>query len=251
MVMRQLLPFYWNLTQLQETLLLMLLGIDICDYPIYDTFDINNLRSYIKSNNYGRVVIPDILPIIITFWENGRKTLEKLHQTEYIINPVRTRSSSLDVGSTTQSHDKDLKSASIATISRSLDAFIKLFNDLYDTQPDFKENCNRQEVIDCIVQILFSAVCQTHDMSIEDELNSKDTVLTNFELEHMNTSAASSPIDTPATERSFIGDDTISVDSATHSPAASIMKRGGTSALMTKTSPHVTNRNAIFTTRLR
>jgi hypothetical protein len=257
-VLRNLLPHYWNLSQLQETLILMMVGIDIADYPIYKTFDINHLRTCLHVSKDGsKAAVPDILPIIIAMWDEGRKATEipnsKLSHTPTLMRPLRTRSNSLSIR---PAKTKEVTAASRTQISRTLNDFIQLFDELYDNRPLFKEACNKQDVVDCIVQVLFPSVCLTHHMTAEDELNSKDVVLTNFDLEHLSSpsSAMSSPIDgSPYFDRfgRMIDDDTASIDSNNTTSGSSIIKRGGTSALMTKTSPHVSKRANGFMTRLR
>jgi hypothetical protein len=256
-VLRSLLPHYWNLTQLQETLILMVVGIDIADYPIYSAFDINHLRTCLNMSKDGsKAAVPDIMPIIIAMWDEGRKATEvansKLSHTPTLL-PLRTRSNSLSLRPVKH---KELTAASRAQISQNLNDFIQLFDELYNSRPLFKEACNKQDVVDYIVQVLFPSVCHTHHMTADDELNSKDVVLTNFDLEHLSSpsSAMSSPIDgSPYFDRfgRVIDDDTASIDSNNTTSGNSIIKRGGTSALMTKTSPHVSKRANGFMTRLR
>lgn len=256
-VLRHLLPAYWNLTQLHETLMLMMVGIDVAEYPIYSTFDINHLRTCLHDSKEGnKMAVPDVLPIIIAMWDEGRKTIDvpatKLSSTPTLMRP-RTRSNSVNVRPITEK--QTISSASRTQVSRTMDDFIQLFDELYDNRPAFKDACNKQDVIDCIVHILFPSVCPTHQMTADDELTSKDVVLTNFDLDHLNSpaSAAASPIDSPYFDRfgKYNDDDTASIDSNTATSGSSIIKRGGTSALMTKTSPHVSKRGNSFMTRLR
>ncbi|KAL9550165.1 hypothetical protein PS6_005689 [Mucor atramentarius] len=257
LVLRHLLPAYWNLTQLHETLMLMMIGIDVAEYPIYSTFDINHLRTCLHDSKEGnKMAVPDILPIIIAMWDEARKTIEvpatRLTSTPTLMRP-RTRSNSVNVRPMTEK--QTISPASRAQVSKTIDDFIQLFDELYDSRPVFKEACNKQDVVDCIVQVLFPSVCPTHQMTAEDELVSKDVVLTNFDLDHLNSpsSAAASPIDSPYFDRfgKLTDDDTASIDSNTATSGSSIIKRGGTSALMTKTSPHVSKRGNAFMTRLR
>ncbi|OAD02252.1 hypothetical protein MUCCIDRAFT_143984 [Mucor lusitanicus CBS 277.49] len=227
LVLRHLLPAYWHLTQLHETLMLLMIGIDVAEYPIYSTFDINHLRTCLHDSKKGsKMAVPDMLPIIIAMWDEARKAI-----------------------------DQSISPAARTQIARTMDDFIQLFDELYDSRPVFKEACNKQDVVDCIVQVLFPSVCPTHQMTADDELASKDVVLTNFDLDHLSSpsSAAASPIDSPYFDRfgKLTDDDTASIDSNTAPSGSSIIKRGGTSALMTKTSPHVSKRGNAFMTRLR
>ncbi|KAI8643957.1 hypothetical protein BD408DRAFT_137123 [Parasitella parasitica] len=256
-VLRQLLPAYWNLTQLHETLMLMMVGIDVAEYPVYSTFHINHLRTCLHDSEEGsKMAVPDILPILITMWDEGRKAVDtpstKLSSTPTLMRP-RTRSNSVSVRPVTE---KQIMSPTSRTeVSRTMDDFIQLFNELYQSRPAFKDACNKQDVLDCMVQILFPSVCPTHQMTAEDELTSKDVVLTNFDLDHLNSpsSAAPSPIDSPYFDRfsKYNDDDTASIDSNATMSGSSIIKRGGTSALMTKTSPHVSKRGNAFIAKLR
>lgn len=257
-VLRNLLPHYWYLSQLQETLIIMMVGIDIAEYPMYETFHINHLRTCLNLSKDGsKLAVPDILPIIIATWDEGRKAIEvsntNLSSTPTLMRPLRTRSNSLSVY---PAKAKEMTAASRTQISQTLNDFIQLFDELYHNRPLFKEACNKQDVVDCVVQVLFPSVCHTHQMTAEDELNSKDVALTNFDLEHLSSpsSAMSSPIDSsPYVDRfgRMVDDDTASIDSNNTTSGSSIIKRGGTSALMTKTSPHVSKRGNGFMTRLR
>lgn len=254
LVMRNLLPEYWNLSQLHETLMIMMMGIDIADYPIYRTFDINHLRTCLQKSQEGsKLAIPDVLPVIIALWDEGRKVVEgpKPVYPPILKNPLRQRSGSVIVRPVKVI--KETTPASRAYISRTMDDFIQLFDELYNSRPVFKEACNKQDVVDCIVHLLFSSVCHTSNMTAESELNLKDVVLNNFDLDHTASpsSAVSSPIDgfSPFFDRLRDMDDTASIEST--SAGSSIIKRGGTSALMTKTSPHVSKRGQAFMTRLR
>lgn len=258
LVMRNLLPGYWNLSQLHETLMIMMMGIDISDYPIYSTFDINNLRTCLHDSQEGsKSAIPDVLPIIIALWDEGRNVVEGPKSPVYppiLRSPLRSRSGSVIVRPVKEKITKEATPASRAFISRTMDDFIQLFDELYNSRPVFKEACNKQDVVDCIVHILFSSVCHTSNMTAESELNSKDVVLTNFDLDHTASpsSAVSSPIDgSPYFDRFRDADDTASIESNSTNPGISIIKRGGTSSLMTKTSPHVSKRGQAFMTRLR
>ncbi|GAN06509.1 beige/BEACH domain-containing protein [Mucor ambiguus] len=257
LVLRYLLPAYWHLTQLHETLMLMMVGIDVAEYPIYSTFDINHLRTCLHDSKEGsKMAVPDMLPIITAMWDEARKAIDvpatKLTSTPILMRP-RTRSNSVNVRPMTEK--QTISPAARTQISRTMDAFIQLFDELYDSRPVFKEACNKQDVVDCIVQVLFPSVCPTHQMTADDELTSKDVVLTNFDLDHLNSpsSAAASPIDSPYFDRfgKSTDDDTASIESNTATAGSSIIKRGGTSALMTKTSPHVSKRGNAFMTRLR
>lgn len=252
-ILKNLLPVHWNLTQLQEILVLLMLGIDVADYPLYSQFDINHLRVCLQKSKEGnKMAIPDILPIIMAIWDEGRKITEtpnsKLSSTPTLSRPARLRSNSVR-------SKKEVSAASRANISRILDDFIQLLNEMYNSRPLIKEAYNKQDIVDCMMQVLFPAVCTSHQMTAEDELISKDVILTNFDIDHQNSplSGVNSPIDGfPFSDRLYknMDDDTASIDSNT-TTGSSIIKRGGTYSLMTKTSPHVSKRVNTFTTRLR
>ncbi|KAI8380254.1 hypothetical protein BD560DRAFT_323822 [Blakeslea trispora] len=259
-ILKTLWPSHWNLSQLQETAILMMVGVDIADFPLYDDFNINHLRRCLNENkDLTKAAVPDIAPILVAMWDEARKAIEqptnKAAGIPTLAQPSsRARSNSLSVKSSIEKANKEMASAARNRISRIFDDFIQLFNEMYEHRPLFKEACNKQDVVDHVIQILFSSVCYTHHMTADDELNSKDVVLTNFDLDHMSlpSSAAQSPIDGPSFPERFgraLDDDARSIDSAT--TASSIIKRGGTSALVTKTSPHVSKRNQGLVTRLR
>ncbi|KAI9471033.1 MAG: hypothetical protein EXX96DRAFT_491090 [Benjaminiella poitrasii] len=260
-VLHTLLPHYWNLTQLHETLTLAMVGIDVAEYPLYSTFDINHLRSCLNDNvDSNKMTITDILPIIIDMWNEGKKTVEtpraRFSGTPTLRQPSRLRSNSVSIQVTKRDDENDIIPASRSHILNVINDFVQFFHEMHNNLPFFKEACNKPEVIDCIVYYLFPSICPTHQMTAEDELSSKDVVLTHFDLEHLNspTSAISSPIDGPAFSDRFgknVDDDTVSIKSTNTNSSVSIIQRGGTSALTTKTSPHVVKRVKPFTTRLR
>jgi hypothetical protein len=77
LIMQKLLPQYWNLAQLQETLFLMMMDIDIVDYPLQERFDITHMCTFLQENNKPRkVLVSDILPIMTAMWNEGRKVLD-------------------------------------------------------------------------------------------------------------------------------------------------------------------------------
>ncbi|KAI8085818.1 uncharacterized protein B0P05DRAFT_466121 [Gilbertella persicaria] len=260
-VLKTLWPHHWNLSQLQETAILTMMGIDIADYPLYDNFHINHLRKCLNDNkDLTKAAVPDMVPILVAMWDEARKAIEtpvnKFTQTPTLVRPsTRARSNSVNVKPSKDRSKREMTAATRNQISRTFDDFIQLFNEMYEHRPLFKEACNKQDVVDCVIQILFSSVCYTHHMTADDELNSKDVVLNNFDLDYLHSpssSAAASPVDTsPFIDRfgRVLDDDAVSVDSLT--TASSIIKRGGTSALMTKTSPHVSKRSQGLITRLR
>ncbi|RCI07112.1 hypothetical protein CU098_000831 [Rhizopus stolonifer] len=256
LIMRRLLPAYWNIPQIHETLVLIMMGIDVGDYPLQSYSGINNLRKCLQSNKDNKVVmIPDVLPIIAVLWDEARKAagLPKLST----FPPIPGKNSRMRSNSTaTQQTSKvnDNKDTSKATIKQTVDDFIHLFDELYDKRPFFKEACNKQDVLDCFVQVLFLNVCQANSMSAEDELSTKDAILANAETDQSTPlSAVSSPAEAmnPFDRlNSATGEDSSSVESPVMSPGR-IIKRGGTSALTTKTSPHVSRRTQNYIPRLR
>ncbi|KAI7902410.1 uncharacterized protein BX663DRAFT_435357 [Cokeromyces recurvatus] len=252
-ILHLLLSHYWNLAQLQETLILMMFGIDIAEYPIYRTYDINHLRTCLfKYTENSKIVIPEVLPIVIDMWNEARKAIEtpyaKYSNIPTLKQPSRFRSNSVNINI---KENNPTTSASRQQISNIINDFIQLFNELYNNRLSFKEACNKQDVADCLVSILFPCICTTHQMTAEDELSSKDIVITNFDIEHVNspTSSVLSPVDGAERFGRTLEDDVTSIDSTNTN--SSIIKRGGTSALMTKTSPHVSKRINPLMTRLK
>ncbi|KAG1351442.1 hypothetical protein G6F62_002976 [Rhizopus arrhizus] len=254
LVMRKLLPAYWNMPQLHETLVLIMMGIDVGDYPLQKYSGINNLRRCLQTNKDSKVIVPEILPIIADLWDEARKAagLPKLSTFPPIPSKLARMRSNSTV--TQMAKANDGKDASKATIKQTVDDFIRLFDELYDKRPFFKEACNKQEALDCFVQVLFLNICQANSMSAEEELSLKDVILANVETDQSTPiSALSSPADGiyPYDRlNSATADSAASVDSASMSPGR-IIKRGGTSALTTKTSPHVSRRTQAFMPRLR
>ncbi|KAI8981097.1 hypothetical protein BDB01DRAFT_724328 [Pilobolus umbonatus] len=250
-VLQTLLPAYWNLLQLHEALLAMMMGIDIAYYPLYPTFDINHLRTCLQNSKQTRMAIPDLLPVITSLWNEGRKVADVPILSAYppSMRTSRNRSNSAVVYPIKGHKKKEDSLSARIQISKSLDEFIRLFKDLYNARPDFREACNKQDIYDCLLKILFPSICPSAiPLTIEDELCSKDAVLSNFEMEQAP-SIVSSPMDTIINDR--IGDDTSSIDSASTPGFNSIIKRGGASTRMTKTSPHVSKRGTASMTRLR
>ncbi|KAG1474371.1 hypothetical protein G6F56_000395 [Rhizopus delemar] len=251
LILRKLLLAYWNLPQLQETLILMIMGVDIANYPIQSYSGINNLRKCLQINKNSKIVIPEILLIIAAQWDEARKFigLPKLSTFPPILgDPIRKRSNSITLQA---SKINDSKDVSRSDIKQTLDGFIQLFDELYDKKPFFKEVCNKQDVLDRFVQVLFLNVCQANKMLIEDELDSKTTMLANVDnYQNTLTSNVPSPIDGSSfSERLGITgtDDSIPIENVS---SGSIIKRGGVSALMTKTSPHVSRRTQGFVSNL-
>ncbi|KAI9243795.1 hypothetical protein BY458DRAFT_448104 [Sporodiniella umbellata] len=253
--MRRLLPAYWNVLQLHETLVLIMMGIDVGDYPLQSYSGINSLRKCIQNNRDNKaIMIPDVLPIVAVLWDEAKKAagFPKLSAFPPIPGKIsRIRSNSTTDQQSTKINEKDM---SKATIKQSIDDFINLFNELYDKRPLFKESCNKQDVLDCFVQVLFFNVCQANSMTAEDELSAKDALLSSAEVDQ-NTpiSTVSSPaeLSNPFDRiNSLSAEEGLSSESPAVSPGR-IIKRGGTSALTTKTSPHVSRRTQSYIPRLR
>ncbi|CEG78631.1 hypothetical protein RMATCC62417_13208 [Rhizopus microsporus] len=252
LILRKLLPAYWNAAQIHETLILLMMGMDIADYPLQPFSGINGLRRCLQSDRDSKMIIPDVLPIVLNMWDEARKAVGLPKITTFppmLGRPGRKRSDSIATQTMKSNDGKDMTKS---TIKQTMDEFVLLVDELYDKRPLFKEVCNKQETQDFFVQVLFLNVCQTNSMLAEDELNSKDAVLANAEIDPATpSSAVSSPVDGSSYfGRSSGADDTASIDSATMSPGRMI-KRGGTSALTTKTSPHVSRRTQTFTLRLK
>ena len=71
-LLQSLPPHYWSLTQLHETLIITMMGIDIAQYPMYTSFQIDNIKQCIQQNQHqSGFLIPDIMPIIVALWRES------------------------------------------------------------------------------------------------------------------------------------------------------------------------------------
>ncbi|ORZ26124.1 hypothetical protein BCR42DRAFT_315828 [Absidia repens] len=244
--MGKLLPHFWNLTQLYETTMVLLMGLDIAEYPLYDQFDVTHIQGFIANGSPSKFITAHALPLLMNICREGSR-----HQ-----------------------HNKDSKSgintdihflisftitAIIGSISMNKVQYdlVLLLNELYKTRSDFKESCSRQEVLDDMVEILFQSLGKGSSgedlLTVEEEIQQKEES-TNFDDYCTTPSSATtstySPIDGKGT-MVFTDDLVKNVNSNPLLENGSIIKRGGTSTLVTKTSPHLNKKSGAMVTRLR
>jgi hypothetical protein len=204
-VLKKLSPTYWNVTQLHEILLLTALGVDASIYPFYEDFNIKHLRDYLEDiHSDFKMIVPDLIPVLFAMWDEG----------------VQQNGSHI------------------------VETFIQLFSEIYDSVYLLKEAYNKQETVDSVVQILFTYLSSLPLSTTEEELGSKDTALINFDSDYLSSSASSrtsSASGFPDRFSKSMDDDTTSVESMS-TVGSNILKRGGSSVLTTKTSPHVQKR---------
>ncbi|KAL0082183.1 hypothetical protein F4703DRAFT_1739478 [Phycomyces blakesleeanus] len=235
--MSKLLPRYWNLAQLQETLVIIMLGADVMEFPINPLFDINRLKLGIKSSQ-PKISIPDVLLVIIALWKQGARAMTRYQDKAGSSLPAAMYKSRMRSGSVGVSAAYGQMSKDVVAAAHVQEQFIRLFNEMYSTRPDFKHACRHTDVIDDMVEIMFNAVCNTESLKPEEELAMKDSNSLILDTDILPESSPSSPI----------SKDSILVDV---SDSPSILKRGGSSQLVTKTSPHVNKRTASMLTRFR
>ncbi|KAI9318572.1 hypothetical protein BX666DRAFT_1855381 [Dichotomocladium elegans] len=202
-ILSRLLPNYWSLVQLHETLIILMMGLDVADYPLYSSFDPKHLDQCLRTER-PKLLVPDILPIIISMW----KEAASLAFEQSIRDP-------------TDSVSKE--------ITRSLDKFVHFFNDLYVNRPDFKDMCCRQEVLDALIGILYPPISRATVINPVEELGFGEGMLAMI------------------MDGDGFTDDMVQMEDA----GASIIRRGGTSALTTKTSPHTSRKMGAMITKLR
>lgn len=134
---------------------------------------------------------------------------------------------------------------------------VLLLNDLYKARADFRDACNRQEVLDDLVEILFQTLGKGGPgedlLSADEEIRLKEDS-TNFDdyctTPSSTTTSTYSPID--GTMMVFTNDHNNNPSSINMNlDTGSVIKRGGTSTLVTKTSPHLNKKSGAMLTRLR
>ncbi|KAI8342552.1 hypothetical protein BC941DRAFT_345396 [Chlamydoabsidia padenii] len=224
--MDRLLPHFWNLTQLYETILVLLMGLDIADYPLYDHFDITHIQDFISQAAHSKFITAHALPLLMSLCREGSRC----------------------------QRNKEPKTGIISMNKVQYD-LVLLLNELYKTRSDFKEVCNRQEVLDDIVEILFQTLGKGGTgvdlLAADEEIQLKEDSA--YFDDHCTTPSSTttstySPID--GTMMVFT-DDHINNNLNPILDTGSVIKRGGTSTLVTKTSPHLNKKSGAMLTRLR
>ncbi|KAI9273685.1 hypothetical protein BY458DRAFT_434908 [Sporodiniella umbellata] len=228
-ILRKLLVSYWNLPQLQETLVLLMMGIDVSVYSLEGYQNSNRLQHYLEVHQNNKVLIPEILNVIASQWDEARKVVD-LRRIPTVFSAtstsfrVRSESMSSRSSKANEGPKRDVK--------LTLEEFVYIFDELYEKRASFRDACHKQDVLDGFVNIVFLNICQTNKMLTEDELDLKTVMLANIDNDQFTVfPSASSPVDNT--------DGISSIDGVS---SGSIIKRGGVSALTTKTSPHVSRK---------
>ena len=96
-VLKQVLPQYWHLTQVYTTLLAILLGVDMSDVPINLKFDVANLQSKFRTdaNSRARLACPEIFPVLLAVFKASvsalmRSCAASSHETLQTSDQTRT-----------------------------------------------------------------------------------------------------------------------------------------------------------------
>ncbi|CAG8477297.1 10337_t:CDS:10, partial [Diversispora eburnea] len=195
-VMQKLLPQWWYLTQLQQTLFTMLFGVDICDVPIDAPFDLFSLLTLFRAkDDTTHIVVPDVMPIILLMLKEGINTIVQMSydvekdisakgksQDDAVIQ--RKRSSSKHQRQRSRSLTRDLETfngnddkptkETLSKLSHVEQTFIHFLTDMHNNSTEFSELCYKSEIMDVFIEILFPIVCACDEVSIETELYSKE-----------------------------------------------------------------------------
>lgn len=220
LVLGKLLPHYWYLTQLQSTLMGAIMGIEV---PI--TCKPEYLKELL-STAPAKFCIPDLMPVVVAMWQEATKFTSKRKSNTLVDSKCYFRSIMKLVILTL------IPVPAMATeeVARTQASFIHLFDELYVVRPDFRDVCCRPETVDAMVEVLFPAVLPVGRVDPETELTQCESDMQSISL-----------MDTQSEEQS----------SAQADSTARLIKRGGTSMLITKTSPHTNRKMGAMITRLR
>ncbi|KAI8385019.1 uncharacterized protein BYT42DRAFT_493499 [Radiomyces spectabilis] len=226
--MSKLLPCHRHLAELQQILFLTTLGFDVADFPLSEPFNFARLRSFVQTMPI-RSIIPEMLPVLIALWQDEQP--DHSHSTQSAPSSRRPSTNELEApgsGSAKDGHGME--------VCRVNEQFIRLFGELYVENPMLKEACCRHDIIDTMMEILYPAVCDTAPLTAEEELSLKpDPPFGDADLS-MTDAALIQDVD-----------ELIAPDNA----VSSILKRGATTSLMTKTSPHISKSSRVMQSRLR
>ncbi|CAG8486905.1 4172_t:CDS:10 [Ambispora leptoticha] len=204
-VMQKLLPQWWYLTQLQQTLFAMLFGRDICDVPMDLPFDLFALVNIYKGQDERTYIqCPDVMPIILSMMKEGIDAIVQLSREIEDNTLIRGRTQDDSLLQTDKrrlkSHRRKSRSLTrevelaknrmsdliaaepvrdetkeqLAKLSQVQQTLVHFIAEMYSTSSEFGELCCKSEVMDGIVEILFPIVCASDEVSVEMELNSKD-----------------------------------------------------------------------------
>lgn len=208
LVLNKLLPAHWNMIHLHEIIFLTALGIDATEYSLQEDFDIKNVRRCLENNKpLGfNAVVPELIPIIFAMWNE--------HEKNSIRNSANTKAAHIT------------------------NTFLQLFSELYHSSYLLKEAYSKQDTVDNVIQVLFSSLCvPSLIITAEGELESKDSVLSNFGSSIQQSSTARVDTSTDRLSSKSMDEGTKLIESK---PIIenNILMRGGLSALTTRTSPH-------------
>jgi hypothetical protein len=74
LIMGRLLPHFWNLTQLYETLLVLLVGLDVSEYPLFTDFDIAHIQHFIaEASPPSKFITAQALPLLMNLCREGSR----------------------------------------------------------------------------------------------------------------------------------------------------------------------------------
>jgi hypothetical protein len=119
---------------------------------------------------------------------------------------------------------------------------IRFHCDLHGMSSVMQYICCRSDVVELIAKPLFWVICGDESTSAEAELQ---------RLESQDMILSPEPVDSPTTIDSVSPEFDRYQSEASQSSKASVLKRGGLSTLVTKTSPHAVKRSQSMLTRAR
>ncbi|KAI9289228.1 hypothetical protein BC943DRAFT_300701 [Umbelopsis sp. AD052] len=211
-IMQSLLKHHWNVLQVHEALVTTLLGMDISDIPLQSSVDFSRIFALHTQNAHRQIPIPELMRVELALIDQGLKEQNGLTKSEADNSP------------------------SIQLLTRVL----RLLNDLHDMSNVMQNICARLDVIETLVTTEFWVACQSECTTAEMELVRLEDQESMFDQDV----AESNPeVDTSHEEDKGPMPVTPS--------KSSILKRGGLSTLVTKTSPHAVKRSKSMLTRAR
>ncbi|KAJ2958896.1 hypothetical protein NQZ79_g5615 [Umbelopsis isabellina] len=214
LIMQKLLRYHWNVLQVHESLLATLFGIDVAEMPLEPVADLSRVMNLHSQRASRQVPIPDALMVELSIIEYATR-----RQLRVSISDQKSRE-----------------------ITEYLSRIIRFLCDLHGMSNVMQYICCRSDVVEMIAKPLFWAICGEESTSAEMELE---------RLESQDMILSPEPIDSP------IGTGFVSEGIDRYQPEASqvskasVLKRGGLSTLVTKTSPHAVKRSQSMLTRAR
>ncbi|CAM0141774.1 unnamed protein product [Umbelopsis sp. WA50703] len=214
LIMQKLLRYHWNVLHVHETLLATLFGIDIAEMPLEPVSDLSRVMDLHSQRASRQVPIPDILMVELSIIEYAMK-----RQLRVGISDQRTRE-----------------------ITEYMARIIRFHCDLHGMSSVMQYICCRSDVVELIAKPLFWVICGDESTSAEAELQ---------RLESQDMILSPEPVDSPTAIDSVSPEFDRYQSEASQSSKASVLKRGGLSTLVTKTSPHAVKRSQSMLTRAR